>query len=213
MRSHCCLCVCVPPNFLVFCAFRVVSKEGRRFFPELVVYIMRSPCCVSVCLLCPPPPHFWSLWGLWDHLAVCQCLLCPPPLHFWSLWGLWDRLAVCVSPLSLLGKGPSVLPPNFFVLYAVRVISEESRRLVLPRTSCFSWVGTGIAQSVERLGYGLHHRGTGVRFPTGETRCYLLQGIQTGSGAQPASDPMGTGGSIPEREERRVESMTIGQTD
>jgi hypothetical protein len=30
----------------------------------------------------------------------------------------------------------SVYPPNFFVLYSVRVVSKERRLLVIPRTPC-----------------------------------------------------------------------------
>jgi hypothetical protein len=29
------------------------------------------------------------------------------------------------------------IPPTFFVFYAVRLISKESRRLVIPTKSCF----------------------------------------------------------------------------
>jgi hypothetical protein len=39
--------------------------------------------------------------------------------------GLWDHRAVCVS----------LSPSNFFVMFAVGVISKASRRFVLPRTS------------------------------------------------------------------------------
>jgi hypothetical protein len=58
---------------------------------------------------------------------------------------------VCVSPLSFLGNGSAKVPltllgngsvkvtlyllGNGYVFYAVRVVSKESRRLVLPRTS------------------------------------------------------------------------------
>jgi hypothetical protein len=51
---------------------------------------------------------------------------------------------VCLSvypPLSLVGNGsvkvPLSLRGNGYAFYAVRVVSNESRRLVLPRTSCF----------------------------------------------------------------------------
>jgi len=43
--------------------------------------------------------------------------------------------------------------------------------------------------------YGLDDRMIGVRFPAGDGNFYLLHHVQTGSGAQPASYPMGTGGS------------------
>jgi hypothetical protein len=49
-------------------------------------------------------------------------------------------VCVCVSPLSLLGNGsvkvPLSLLGNGYVFYAVRVVSKESSRLLLARTSC-----------------------------------------------------------------------------
>jgi hypothetical protein len=44
-------------------------------------------------------------------------------------------------------------------------------------------------------GYGLDDRGAGVRVPVGQ-EFSLLHVVQTGSGAHPASYPMGTGGSF-----------------
>jgi hypothetical protein len=62
-------------------------------------------------------------------LCVCLCIsvyFCPCVSVFSpNLLGLWDGFAVCV-------------PHIFFVFYAVYVVSKESRRLVLPRTSCYS---------------------------------------------------------------------------
>jgi hypothetical protein len=55
-------------------------------------------------------------------------------------------LCTCVSPPP---------PPNVFVFCAVRVISKESRRLVLPITS---W-GHAVAQLVEALCYKPEGRG------------------------------------------------------
>jgi hypothetical protein len=46
-------------------------------------------------------------------------------------------------------------------------------------------------------GYGLDDRGVGVRVPVG-SEYSLLHIVQTGSGAHPASYPMGTGGSFPD---------------
>jgi hypothetical protein len=46
------------------------------------------------------------------------------------------------------------------------------------------------------LGYGLDDRGSGVRFPSGAGN-FSLHRVQNGSGAHPASYPMGTGGSFP----------------
>jgi hypothetical protein len=62
-------------------------------------------------------------------LSVCLCVLLMFSFSMWSLsyqGGLWDHLAVRVS------VHPS---PNCFALYAIRAVSKESRRLVLPKTS------------------------------------------------------------------------------
>jgi hypothetical protein len=55
-----------------------------------------------------------------------------------------------------------------------------------------------IAQSVWRLGYGLDDRGSRVRFPVGAGNSSLHHRVQNGSGAYPASYPMGTKDSFPE---------------
>jgi hypothetical protein len=63
-------------------------------------------------------------------VSLCICVyfcVCPP---------------VCVSPLILEVYEITLLsvclhPLNFFVFYAVRLVSKENRRLVLPRYSCF----------------------------------------------------------------------------
>jgi hypothetical protein len=47
------------------------------------------------------------------------------------------------------------------------------------------------------LGYGLDDRGSGVRFPAGAGNFSLHHRIQNGSGAHPASYPMGARGSFP----------------
>jgi hypothetical protein len=47
------------------------------------------------------------------------------------------------------------------------------------------------------LGYGLDHGGSRVRFPAGAGSFSLHHRVQNGSGAQPASSPMGTRGSFP----------------
>jgi hypothetical protein len=52
---------------------------------------------------------------------------------------------------------------------------------------------------VGEQGYLSHYSWTaGVRFPAGSIAFYLLHSVQTGSGAHPASYPMGTGDSFPE---------------
>jgi hypothetical protein len=47
------------------------------------------------------------------------------------------------------------------------------------------------------LGYGLDDRGSRVRFPAGAGNFSPQYRVQNGSGAHPASYPMGTGGFIP----------------
>jgi hypothetical protein len=47
------------------------------------------------------------------------------------------------------------------------------------------------------LGYGLDDRGSRVRFLVGAGNFSLHHGVQNGSGAHPASCPMGDGGSLP----------------
>jgi hypothetical protein len=58
---------------------------------------------------------------------------------------------------------------------------------------CFSSVGIA-------LGYGLDDRGSRVRFPAGTGNFSLHHRVQNGSGAHPASYPMGTRGCFPEGE-------------
>jgi hypothetical protein len=72
--------------------------------------------------------------SLWDHVAVRVCVcVSPPPVV--------ARQRLGKNPLivarQLLGKNFLPLLGNGYVFYAVRVVSKESRRLVLPRTSCF----------------------------------------------------------------------------
>jgi hypothetical protein len=47
------------------------------------------------------------------------------------------------------------------------------------------------------LGYGLDDRGSRVRFPAGAGNFSPHHRVQNGSGAHPASYPMGTRGSFP----------------
>jgi hypothetical protein len=47
------------------------------------------------------------------------------------------------------------------------------------------------------LGYGLDDRGSRIRFPVGAGNFSLHHRVQNGSGAYPASYPMGTKGSFP----------------
>jgi hypothetical protein len=116
---------------------------------------MRSPCrlfvslsvCLSICLVFP---FIFRLTKLMRSLRCLCAFLCIHPQIFsficgsfhikeayeitlqsvyrfnFLLAGLWTIL-VSVSTCAHI---------NFFVFYAVRVLSMESRRLVLPRPSC-----------------------------------------------------------------------------
>jgi hypothetical protein len=60
------------------------------------------------------------------------------------------------------------------------------------------WHNNFIVHSVGKaLGYGLDDRGSRVRFPAAAGNFSLHHRIQKGSGAHPASYPVGTGGSFP----------------
>jgi len=50
---------------------------------------------------------------------------------------------------------------------------------------------------IYRLGYELDDRGSRFRFPAEAENFSLHHRVQNGSGAHPASYPMGTGGSFP----------------
>jgi hypothetical protein len=54
-----------------------------------------------------------------------------------------------------------------------------------------------MAQTAWRLGYGLDDRGSTVRFLVGAEYFSLHHRVQNGSGAHPASYPMGTRGPFP----------------
>jgi hypothetical protein len=56
-----------------------------------------------------------------------------------------------------------------------------------------------MAQSVQPLGYGLGDQRPRVRFPAEFGDFSLHHRVQNGSGAHPASYPMGTVGSFPGR--------------
>jgi hypothetical protein len=49
-------------------------------------------------------------------------------------------LSVCLCPLTIIRQRAFVClcaPPNYFVFYAVRVLSKASMRLVIPKISCW----------------------------------------------------------------------------
>jgi hypothetical protein len=56
------------------------------------------------------------------------------------------------------------------------------------------------------LGHGLDDRGPRVRFPAGAGNFSLHHRVENGSGAHPATYPMGTRGSFPEVKRPRCEA-------
>jgi hypothetical protein len=61
--------------------------------------------------------------------------------------------------------------------------------------SCYPDTNRGSSVGIA-TGYGLHDRMIGFRFHTGAGKFSLHYHVQTGSGAHPASYPMGTRGSF-----------------
>jgi hypothetical protein len=59
------------------------------------------------------------------------------------------------------------------------------------------------------LGSRLDYRGSMVRFPAGAGNFSLLHLVQNGSGAHPASYPMGTRGSFPEADHSPPSSAEV----
>jgi hypothetical protein len=64
-------------------------------------------------------------------------------------------------------------------------------------TSLLTFLKSGDSSVGIALGYGLDDRGSRVRFPPGAGNFSLHHRIQNGSGAHPASYPMGTRGYFP----------------
>jgi hypothetical protein len=102
----------------------VVEVGGARSrMPNMRTKIMRSRCCPCVCVfLCVSGYPPLSMLGK-SPLILSRQRLGKNSHNFLCI--SWDHLAACVCP------------HNCFVFYAVRVVSKESRRLFLPRTSRF----------------------------------------------------------------------------
>jgi hypothetical protein len=78
----------------------------------------------------------------------------------------------------------------FTLLYDLYANITFEFRITMNYKSCDSSVGIA-------LGYGLDDRGSRVRFPAGAGNFSFHHRVQNGSGAHPASYPMGTRGSFP----------------
>jgi hypothetical protein len=108
MRSPCCLCI---P--LIFVR-RLMRSPCCLCIPLIFVRrLMRSPCCLCIPLI------------FVTRLMRSPCCLCIPLIFVTRLM----RAPYCPCVYVSLC--------NFFFFYALRVITKESRRKVLSRTSCF----------------------------------------------------------------------------
>jgi hypothetical protein len=178
MRSPCCLCVCksLPINFWI----------PERIFIKLHMYIM-APETISKAYFINawrqsvyPSYHCYVKHGLDKHVPAAM-----NTRNHRRIVGrvcLW--ICLCI-PLSLLGNNLVKTFPRQLrivgdvVLYAVRVVSEESRGLVIPRT-CFK-----IKRNRQRnisLSLLLHSCGTVARIWTNASqhKVECVQGITWG---------------------------------
>jgi hypothetical protein len=109
------------------------------------------------------------------------------------------------SPVTSFLLGPNILfrtlfhtHPQFMLLLNVRdqfscPYKTTGRIMVLYMHIFRSRVSSGSIVS----DYGLDDRAIGVRFPEGAKDFSSILCVQTGSGAHPASCPVGTGGPFP----------------
>jgi hypothetical protein len=86
-----------------------------------------------------------------------------------------------VSLVSFAGIILCVASQRVFIIIVVYFVIDSVRKLL----------------DTTALGYGLDDRGSRVRFPAGAGNVSLHYRVQNGSGAHPASYPMGTRGSFP----------------
>jgi hypothetical protein len=99
-----------------------------------------------------------------------------------------EIMEVCKIEKKTNLKNMGIQPEAFL---STRLYSTASFHLFTLVQSYYSSVGIA-------LGYGLDDRRSRVRFPAGAGNFYLHQCVQNGSGAHPASHPIGTSGSFPE---------------
>jgi hypothetical protein len=79
-----------------------------------------------------------------------------------------------------------------------QVISSENRKTSVISFRFFVLIWNRDSSVDTAMGYELDDRGSKVRFPVGTGNFSLHYRVQNGSGAHPASYPMGTRGSFPE---------------
>jgi hypothetical protein len=151
VRSPCSLCVCesVPFKFLMpepICmkiCISVLAAEplsGLLYESLLSIYVSVYVSLLSslgkVSVKCMPP--FIARKVIGKHVPAVTNT--EQQEYCWTI----VRMGLCVCiPLSLLSNNSAKTFPQqrrivgSLVFYVVRVVSEESRRLVLPRTSCY----------------------------------------------------------------------------
>jgi hypothetical protein len=126
------------------------------------------------------------------HIAFFDTLLFHYDEHWWG-WPSVHKVSVSILAISSTGlTACSHLPKPH---------SQNFVNVKYKRKSRDSSVGIA-------LGYGLDDRGSRVRFPAGAGNFSLHHRVQNGSGAYPASYPMGTRGSFPGESGRGVKLTT-----
>jgi hypothetical protein len=95
-----------------------------------------------------------------------------------------------MTVLSTLSKKTFTILPNS--LYDIQQLKKKQKYFYMVRIKHSRESAVGIA-----LGYGVDDRGSKVRFPVGVRNFSLHHCVQNGSGAHPASYPMGTRVSFP----------------
>jgi hypothetical protein len=108
---------------------------------------------------------------------------------------------------SLVALWPVTLGTVSFIIPFILVFFYSSTRwiivtMLVPILRAFNyWIHTTAGSRDSSVGialsYGLDDRGSRVRFPAGVGNFSLHHRVQNGSGALPASYPMGTRGSFP----------------
>jgi hypothetical protein len=122
-----------------------------------------------------------------SHLyRACYMSLPYHPLPFHHLNNIWSSLKLWSSSLCSFLQLPTPAYSTYFSCFVSSLCETKNNEI------CSSY-----AQSVERLGYGLDDWGSRVRFLVGAGNFFLEHRVQNGSGAHPASYPMGTRGSFP----------------
>jgi hypothetical protein len=152
---------------------------------------------------------------------VCPNRLCDPPSLLSNAYGrLLPReqssrgvnltTNLCLLPrLKMRGAIPP-LPTYVFVVWcSVNPRDKFTFLISHPDTTCVTDVVFIRMTTQISLGYGLDDRGSRVRFPALVGNFCLHHRVQNGSGAHPASYPVGTEGSLPGGKAVRIWSWPL----